>query len=65
MMKMEEKSKKVRVYLTMDRELFQQINRIANNDYMKVATWTTRFLKQELTNSDKPSYFKKSSNDSN
>jgi hypothetical protein len=51
---MEKNPKKVRIYLTIEPNLHQKLKTMANKDYMKVATWTTRFLMQELCSTNKP-----------
>ncbi len=51
---MRKNKKKVRLYLTVDRELHAQLVKNAKSDFMKVATWTTQFLMKSLSqnNSD-------------
>ena len=46
---MRKNKKKVRLYLTVDRELHAQLVNNAKSDFMKVATWTTQFLMRSLS----------------
>lgn len=50
----DKKKKKVRLYLTVDKKFYDQLIEKAKSDYMKVATWTTRFLMKELSEYNKP-----------
>ncbi len=50
----DQKKKKVRLYLTVDQKFYDQLIEKAKCDYMKVATWTTRFLMKELSDYNKP-----------
>ena len=50
----DKKKKKVRLYLTVDKKFYDQLIEKAKSDYMKVATWTTRFLMKELSEHNKP-----------
>ena len=47
---MRKTKKKVRLYLTVDRDLHTQLVNNAKSDFMKVATWTTQFLMKSLSN---------------
>lgn len=42
------KHKNVKINLTLDKEFYRLLQKKAKNDYMKVATWTKRFLMQNL-----------------
>jgi hypothetical protein len=42
--------KKKRLYLTLDRNLYNQLVERSKNDFLKVSTWTTRFLHSALSN---------------
>jgi hypothetical protein len=61
---MDVQKKKVRLYLTVDKKFYDQLIERANNDYMKVATWTTRFLMKELVDYNKPDCLTSKSNES-
>jgi hypothetical protein len=50
----DKKKKKVRLYLTVDKKFYDQLIEKAKRDYMKVATWTTRYLMKELSEYNKP-----------
>ena len=41
--------KKKRLYLTLDCNLYNQLVERSKNDYLKVSTWTTRFLNSALS----------------
>ena len=60
---MQKRKNKVRLYLTVDENFYYQLVEKAKCDYMKVATWTTRFLMKELSDYNKPDYLTLNSNE--
>lgn len=61
---MEAKRKKARLYLTVDQKFYDLLIEKAKSDYMKVASWTTRYLMKELANYNKPDYLTSKPNES-
>jgi hypothetical protein len=61
---MNARKKKVRLYLTVDKQLYDQLIEKAKSDYMKVATWTTRFLMKELAEYNKSDCLTSKTNES-
>jgi hypothetical protein len=61
---MDAKTKKVRLYLTVDQNFYNQLIKKAKSDYMKVATWTTCFLMKELADYNKPNCLTSNPNES-
>lgn len=60
---MQNRKNKVRLYLTVDEKFYYQLVEKAKSDYMKVATWTTRFLMKELSDYNKPDCLTSNSNE--
>jgi hypothetical protein len=61
---MNARKKKVRLYLTVDKQFYDQLIEKAKSDYMKVATWTTRFLMKELAEYNKSDCLTSKTNES-
>ena len=54
-MKTKQKLQKVKMNLTLEKEFFDLLQQQADEDFIKVATWTKRFLKKNLLTRNKPS----------
>lgn len=53
-MKKIESPKNVKMNLTLPQEFYHLLQQKAQNDYVKVATWTKQFLMKNLQQGDKP-----------
>jgi hypothetical protein len=47
-MKRIKKTPNVKMNLSLERDFFELLQEKANNDYVKVATWTKQYLKKNL-----------------
>jgi hypothetical protein len=54
-MKTKQRLQKVKMNLTLEKEFYDLLLEQAEQDYMRVATWTKRFLKKNLLPRNKPS----------
>ena len=52
-MKTEQKLERVKMNLAFEKEFYDFLKEQADQDYMKVATWTKRFLKMSLLDKNK------------
>ena len=53
-MKKSKKIKTIKMNLTLTQDFYQLLKENASADYMKVATWTKRFLMKSLIDRHKP-----------